>query len=158
MALIKRDYVCSHLRHYVERCILRCDVCQAAKSEHVSTARQSRPLLVPDTKWHSESVDLVCGLHPATRGHDATVTVVDRFSKRGMFISCRNDRKADDLVFVILQEVIQLKGCPRQVVSDQAKLFESQAWKELAHCFKIEMHQTVPTALEAMAWQSHPTI
>ena len=32
MALIKRDYVCSHHRHYVERYILSCDVCQAAKS------------------------------------------------------------------------------------------------------------------------------
>ena len=31
MALIKRDYVCSHLPHYVERYILSCDVCQAAK-------------------------------------------------------------------------------------------------------------------------------
>ena len=27
MALIKRDYVCSHLRHYVEQYILSCDVC-----------------------------------------------------------------------------------------------------------------------------------
>ena len=32
MALIKRDYVCSHLRHYVEHYILSYDVCQAAKS------------------------------------------------------------------------------------------------------------------------------
>ena len=30
LALIKRDYVCSRLRHYVERYILSCDVCQAA--------------------------------------------------------------------------------------------------------------------------------
>ena len=43
MALIKRDYVCSHLRHYVERYILSCDVCQAAKSRHVNTARQPTP-------------------------------------------------------------------------------------------------------------------
>ena len=34
MALIKRDYVCSHLRHYVERYILSCDVCRAAKCRH----------------------------------------------------------------------------------------------------------------------------
>ena len=38
MALIKRDYVCSHLRHYVEQYILSCDVCQAAKSRLVDTA------------------------------------------------------------------------------------------------------------------------
>ena len=31
MALIKRHHVCSHLRHYVKRYILSCDVCQAAK-------------------------------------------------------------------------------------------------------------------------------
>ena len=53
MALIKRDYVCSHLRHYVKRYILSCDVCQAAKSRRVDTSRVPRPLAVPDTKWHS---------------------------------------------------------------------------------------------------------
>ena len=70
------------------------------------------------------------------------MTVVERFSKRGMFITCK-DMIAHDLVYVFLREVIRLKGCPRQIVSDRDKLFESQAWKELAHGFKIEMHQTV---------------
>ena len=66
------------------------------------------------------------------RGHDAIMTVVDRFSKRGMYIPCRKDMTADNLV----------KGCPQQIVSHRDKLFESQAWKELAQGFKIEMHQT----------------
>ena len=65
MALIKHDYVCSNFRHYVERCILSCDVCQAAKSRHVNTARQLRPLQVPDTKWHSVSIHCFSEL-PAT--------------------------------------------------------------------------------------------
>ena len=76
MALIKRNYVCLHLRHYVERYILSCDVCQAAKSRQVHTARVPRPLPVPDTKWHSVSIDWVSGLPPTTRGHDAIMTVV----------------------------------------------------------------------------------
>ena len=143
MALIKRDSVCSHLPHYVERYILSCDVCQAAKSRRVDTARVPRPLPVPDTKWHSVSVNWVSGLPPTTRGHDAIMTVVDRFSKRGMFIPCGKDMTADDLIYVFLREVVRLKGCPRQIVSDRDKLFESQAWKELAQRFKIEMHQTV---------------
>ena len=127
MALIKRDYVCSHVRHCVERYILSCGVCQA----------------VPDTKWHSVSVDWVSGLPPTTRGHDAIMTVVDRFSKRGMFTPCRKDMTADDLIYVFLREVVRLKGCPGQIVSDRDKLFESQAWKQVAWRFKIEMHQTV---------------
>ena len=143
MALIKRDYVGSHLRHYVERYILSYDVCQAAKSRRVDTARVPRPLPVPDTKWHSVSIDWVSGLPPTTRGHDAIMTVVDRFSKRGMFIPCRKDMTANNLIYVFLCEVIRLKGCPRQIVSDRDKPFESQAWKELAQRFKIEMHQTV---------------
>ena len=59
MVLIKRDYVCSHLRHYGERYILSYDVRQAPKSRRVDAARQPRPLPVPDTKWHSLSVDWV---------------------------------------------------------------------------------------------------
>ena len=71
------------------------------------------------------------------------MTVVDRFSKRGMCITCRKHMTADDLVYVLLHEVIQLERCPREIVSDRDKLFESQAWKKLAQRFKIEMHQTV---------------
>ena len=41
MALIKRDYACSHLRHYVVRYILSCDVCQGAKSRCFNTAKGS---------------------------------------------------------------------------------------------------------------------
>ena len=81
MALIKRDFVCSQIRHYVERYILSCDVCQPAESRRVDTARVPRPLPVPDTKWHSVSIDWVSGLLPTTRGHDTIMTVVDRFPK-----------------------------------------------------------------------------
>ena len=143
MALIKCDYVCSHLRHFVERYIFSCDLCQAAKSRRVNTARVPIPLPVPATKWHSVSIDLVSGLPPTTRGHDAIMTEVDRFPKRGMFIPCRKDMTAEDIIYVFVHEVIQVKGCPRQIVSGRDKLFESQAWKELAQRFKIEMHQTV---------------
>ena len=69
MALIKCNYVCSHLRHYVERYILSCDVCQAAKSRRVDTARQFRPLPVLDSEWHSVSIDWVSGLLSPTRRH-----------------------------------------------------------------------------------------
>ena len=68
-----------------------------------------RPLPVPDTKWHSVSINRVSGLPPTTRGHDAIMTVVDRFSKRGMFIPCRKDMTADDLIYIFLREVIRLK-------------------------------------------------
>ena len=118
-------------------------MCQAAKARRVHTARVPRPLPVPDTKWHSVSIDKVSRLLPTTGGHDAIMTVVDRFSKRGMFIPCHNDMTADDLIYVFLREVIRLKGCSRQIVSDREKLFESPARNELAQRFKIEMHQEI---------------
>ena len=34
------------------------------------------------------------------------MTVVDQFSKRGMFIPCRKDMTADDLVYVFLRDLI----------------------------------------------------
>ena len=55
---------------------------------------------MPDTKWHSVSVDWVSGLPPTTRGDDAIMTVVDRFSKRWRSIPCRKDMTADDLFYV----------------------------------------------------------
>ena len=78
MALIKRDYVCS----------------------------QPRPLPVPNTKRHSVSVRWVSGLPPTEQSHDAIMTVVDWFWKRGMFIPCGRDMTANDLVYVFVREVI----------------------------------------------------
>ena len=97
---------------------------------------------MPDTKWHSVFVDWVSGFPSTTRGHDAIMTVVDRYSKRGIIIPCHKDMTADDLLYVFLREAIQLKGCPRPFF-DRDKVLDSQAWKELAQRFKIEMHQTV---------------
>ena len=94
MSMIKPDYVCSHLQRCVARDILSCGVRQAAKPRRVDTARQPRPLPVPDTKWHSVSIDWVSGLLSTTSSHDRIMTVVDRFSKRGMFIPCRKDMTA----------------------------------------------------------------
>ena len=64
------------------------------------------------------------------------MTVVDQFSKPGMFIPCRKDMTADDLVYVFLREVIRLKGCPRQVVSDQDKLFEVPGVERVGTAFQ----------------------
>ena len=139
MALIKRDCVWSDLRHHVDGYILSWDVCQAAMSLHVSSAGQLGPLPVLDTKWHSVSIDLVSGLPLTTRGHDAIMTVIDRFSKRGMIIPFHKDMTSDDLVYVLLRKVVQLKECTRQMVCAQYKLFESQAWKELVQRFKIHL-------------------
>ena len=88
------------------------------------------------------------------------MTVVDRFLKPGMFIPCRKAMTADDLAYPFLREVIRLKGCPRQIVSDRDKLFNSQACKELAQRFKIEMHQTVANRPEGngLVEQSNQTI
>ena len=92
-ALVKGDYVCSQPQHYVERYILSCDRCQAAKSRLVNTAREPPPLLVPDTTWHSVSVDWVSSLPPITQGHhDPIMTVVDLFQERGMFIPCQKEK------------------------------------------------------------------
>ena len=102
MALIKRNYVCSHLQHYVEQYVLSCNVYQAAKSRNTSTPRRLRPLPMSTTKWHSVSIDWISGLPPTTRGHDAIKIVVDRFSKRGMFIPCTKDMTADNLIYTTL--------------------------------------------------------
>ena len=58
------------------------------------------------------------GLPSTTRYHDAIMTVVDRFSKRGIFISCCKEMTVEDLVYVFLREVIRIEGCPRQILSD----------------------------------------
>eukprot|EP00983_Pelagomonas_calceolata_P063475 1147747-Pelagomonas_calceolata.AAC.1 len=72
-----------------------------------------QPLTLPDHCWEQVSHYLITGLPKTPRGHDATVTIVDRLSKRILIVPTSSTIDAMALV------------------SDHGPRFTSNVWKAL---------------------------
>lgn len=75
---------------------------------------------------------------PKSRGFDALLVVVDRFTKMAHFIPARTTEKAADLAFQFLDNVVKHHGLPRTIVSDRGTTFTSMFWKEVLRQARIE--------------------
>jgi hypothetical protein len=64
-----------------------CDPCQRNKVSHQAKANPLRPHDTPTAPWQDISVDLI-GPIPESKGYNAILAVIDRFSKMIRLIPC----------------------------------------------------------------------
>ena len=73
-------------------------------------------------------MDLITDLPVTTRGYNAIVTFVDRFSKMVHFRPCTTSVSAVELAPLFMEAVLCRYGCPKNVVSDRDPRFVSHFW------------------------------
>jgi hypothetical protein len=95
------------------------------------------PLKAETEPYQSITWDHITDL-PESRGSNAILVIVDRFSKRAHFVPCRKDNDAKVLAQMFLQEWVRLHGFPRQVISDRGTLFTSRFWREFCELTGVE--------------------
>lgn len=103
--------------------ISKCATCQKAKS-HFHQGLYT-PLPVPSQPWEAQRMDFIVALPRTSRGKDAIMVVVDRFSKMAHFIPCTKTEDANHLAEPYFREVLKLHGVPRPIVSDKDVQFLS---------------------------------
>ena len=74
------------------------------------------------------ALDFVTGLPPTARGHDAVLTVVDRFSKFVILIPCTTQITADETARLFFEHVVCQHGMPSKLISDRDVRFTSLFW------------------------------
>ena len=79
--LVGRFYWWPRMHSDIRQYVLTCDVRQRDKARVGAPPGELHPLLVPDERWQSVSMDFVVELPRTKRGHDAIWVVVDRFNK-----------------------------------------------------------------------------
>lgn len=88
------------------------------------------PLRVASTPWSEVLMDHIDQL-PLSRGCDAILVVVNRFSKQAVFVPTTTKATSKDLAYKYRTRIFSQHGVPSNIVSDQGSKFASEVWQDL---------------------------
>nr|GEW60419.1 retrotransposon-related protein [Tanacetum cinerariifolium] len=128
------------MRKQVKQLVRECLVCQKCKPDVSAYPGLLQPIPIPKIIWSQISMDFIEGI-PKSQGKNVVMVVVDRLSKYVHFIGLSYPFTAAYITQVFLDSVYKLHGLPESIVSDRAKVFISDLWKELFKVLKVKVGQ-----------------
>nr|AAG24792.1 pol protein [Colletotrichum gloeosporioides] len=136
-------------RERVAIAIKDCEVCLKSKPARHQPYGLLQPLPVPQTAWHSISLDFIVKLpksrEPLTGVHfDSVLVIVDRLTKYAYFIPYKESSNAEEFAYTFLKYIIANHGTPKEIVSDRDKIFTSNFWKSITA--QLGIKQAMSTA------------
>jgi len=128
---MKKEVV-EYLARYLE--------CQQVKSEHPHSARLLHPLLIPEWKSETISIDLIRRLPKSKKKNDSIMVVVDKMRKSTHFVLVQSTFKAFQIANIFMQNIFRLHGIPRVIIFDRDIKITSSFWKALLECLGTQLH------------------
>ncbi|GMF14672.1 unnamed protein product [Phytophthora lilii] len=125
-----------------------CESCMRYKSSTGRKTGKLQPVPVPAACWEVTSTDFITHL-PVSDGFDAIMVVVDKLSKRPVYIPTHTTATAEDTAKLFFNNVIRHYGIPSTIISDRDQKFTSKFWTALVSLTKIKAAMT--TAHRAQA-------
>jgi hypothetical protein len=90
---LKKSYYWPNLKDDAEEYVKTCLTCQQNRTFNKKQIGLFRPLSIPERPWESVFMDFMVNL-PPSRGFDAIMVVVNRFSKMAHFIPTKESAMA----------------------------------------------------------------
>lgn len=128
---IKRRFYWSGMDNEIIQYVLSCDSCQRNKPSTQSTPGLLQPLPIPSRPWQVVSMDFIVSLPRTTKGYDAILVVVCKFSRMVHFIPTTTNVDAAHVATLIVDHVIRLHGVPEAIISDRDPRFTGKFWRAL---------------------------
>ena len=110
--------------------VASCDACQKSKPSRVKPYGPTAPLPVASGPWSSISWDYI-GPLPLSRGFNAILVIVDRFTKSAHFVPASTNDDSRALARHYVQNVVRLHGYPDSIILDRGTTFSSAWWKAI---------------------------
>jgi hypothetical protein len=126
----KKSYYWPNLKEDAEEYVKICLTCQQNRVLNNKQAGLLRPLPILEGPWESVSMDFMVSL-PPSKGFDAIMVVVDRFSKMAHFIPTKDSATAQEMGRLFFTHVFKHHGLPKDIVSDRDPKFTSKFWRAL---------------------------
>ena len=95
----------------------------------------------PTRPQNSVSLDWITAL-PPSHYHDAILVVVDRLTKKTLFIPTTKSMAAPDVAALFLEHVVRVHGLPKTLVSDRDPVFTSHFWRRLLELCGINANRS----------------
>jgi hypothetical protein len=76
-------------------------------------------------------MDLITKLPQTTRGNDAIIVFVDKFSKMVHYAATTTTCTAVEVARIFFDTVVKIHGVPKHIISDRDPRFTSKFWKQL---------------------------
>jgi hypothetical protein len=127
---LKKSYYWPNLKDSAEEYVKTCLTCQQNRTLNKKQAGLLQPLPILEGPWESVSMDFMVSL-PPSRGFDAIMVVVDRFSKMAHFIPTKDEATAQKTRRLFFSHIFKHHGLPKDIVSDRDPKFTSKFWQAL---------------------------
>ena len=99
--------------------------------ENIKHSRLLQPLIVPNRKRESISMDFIVDLPRTQKGFDSIYVVVDGLTKVARFIPTTTSVTSSRVVVLFLKEIFVIYGLPQEIICDRDRKFVSEFWKSL---------------------------
>ncbi|GBG92391.1 hypothetical protein CBR_g55298 [Chara braunii] len=140
LARVSHLYVWPKRKDFVKDYVAECPTCQEVNSANHLPYGLLQPLIIPEGRWQSISMDFIGPLRPPTpRGHDAILVVVDRFTKRARFVPCRYAISAREVADIVFDRVVHDHDLPLSIISDRDPRFTSRFWRRLHEVYGTQL-------------------
>ena len=110
--------------------VQECDVCQRNKGDLTHPTSVIQPLVIPERKWESISMDFITEL-PAVKKFDFIYVGFDRFNNFSNFFIIPSKSSSMQVVDILFREVFKLHGLPKTIITNQDNRFMVEFSQEL---------------------------
>lgn len=115
-----------------------CHDCQINKTPNALPAGKLQPLHIPEGCWVTITADFVTEFPTSSNSFDTVLVVVDKLSKRAIFIPTKKTVTAPEVFQLFQDHVFAKHGVPIKIVSDRDPKFISHYWKCLTELLDIK--------------------
>jgi transposase InsO family protein len=127
---LKKSYYWRDLKDSAEEYVKNCLTCQQNRTFNRKQAGLLQPTPIPEGPRESVSMDFMVSLAPS-KGFDAIMVVVDRFSKMAHFIPTKDEATVQETGRLFFSHIFKHHGLPKNIVSDRDLKFTSKFWQAL---------------------------
>src|ERR1700737_3049128 len=132
-------YYWPSMRKSIQQYIQQCQSCQANKASHQLPIGLLQSLDIPGKRWETVSMDLITKLPETTKGNDAVIVFVDKFSKMVHYAATTTTCTAVEVARIFFDSVVKVHGVPKHIISDRDPRFKSRFWKQLWNLLGTEL-------------------
>lgn len=142
--LIARQFYWPGLHADVKAEVGKCESCQRNKPRNHKPHGLLQPLELPDTRWHTVTMDFITCLPKTSKENVGVLVFVDKLTKFVRMAPIKEKCSAADAAELFIEHVMQNHGLPCTMVSDRDTRFTSEFWREF--CKRADIRQRMSTS------------